>query len=238
MSHQITNSLFGLSIIIPTFNEAENIGKLIDNLKKGILTNDEIIICDAGSEDHSDRIASEHGAIVVKATRGRSMQLNRGATVATNDILYFVHADTLPPPDFRDQIFHAIQSGFPLGRFRTRFDSKSVLLKMNAFLTRFDWFICYGGDQSLFITRKVFDSIYGYDENLLLMEDYDIVKRARKNYKYKILQAPMLVSARKYHSNGWLKVQLAHYKIIQMYKAGISQERIFQRYRELLNYRY
>ncbi|CAN5129905.1 TIGR04283 family arsenosugar biosynthesis glycosyltransferase [soil metagenome] len=238
MLHQIANPLFGLSIIIPTFNEADNIGKLIDHLKKGILANDEIIICDAGSEDYSDRVASEHGAIVVKAPKGRSIQMNRGAAVAKNEILYFVHADTLPPPHFKDQIFQAIQSGFSLGRFRTRFDSKSVLLKMNAFLTRFDWFICCGGDQSLFITRKVFDSIYGYDENLLLMEDYDIVKRARLNYKYKILKASMLISARKYHTNGWLKVQLAHYKILQMYKAGISQERIFQRYRQLLNYRY
>ena len=227
-----------LSIIIPTLNEEKNLGRLLSHLKKSIAGSDEIIVCDGGSDDQTAAIASDHGLTVAHSSRGRSIQMNHGASKASNEILYFLHADTLPPADFKRQIGESINLGYSLGRFRTRFESASLLLKLNAFLTRFDWFICCGGDQSLFITKKIFESVSGFDENLLLMEDYDIVKRARKMSKYRILPASILISARKYETNGWLKVQLAHYKIFRMYQAGVSQEKIFLRYKQLLNYRY
>ncbi|MEP7253060.1 MAG: TIGR04283 family arsenosugar biosynthesis glycosyltransferase [Ginsengibacter sp.] len=238
MNPGINDTLAGVSIIIPTYNEANYIGRLLIYLQTYATGNIQVIVADGGSTDETVSIAKLHGAIVVKCDqKGRAAQMNCGAASATRAFLYFVHADCLPPKNFFQQISCALQKGFSLGRFQTKFDSKSLLLKVNAFCTRFDWSICSGGDQTLFITRDAFQQLNGFNSKMLLMEDYEIVKRARKQYDYIIMKEKVLVSARKYHQNSWLKVQQAHRKIIKMYNDGVSQEALAAKYDELLNYR-
>lgn len=176
-----------ISIVIPTYNEQENIVKLIHHLKVNSSAKTiEIIVVDGGSEDRTVELAGQAGAITVLfSNRCRSAQMNYGASLATGDILYFIHADTLPPSSFIKDIEKAIAGGFGLGRYRTIFDSKSWLLKLNAFFTRFDLFMCYGGDQTLFIKKHLFTSIGGFNGEMRIMEDYEIVKRARKKLNIK-----------------------------------------------------
>ncbi|MEO7046266.1 MAG: hypothetical protein ABI091_13230 [Ferruginibacter sp.] len=163
--------------------------------------------------------------------------MNYGASFANGDVLYFVHADTFPPLTFVNDIINAIANGYGFGRYRTKFDSNKFVLKMNAFFTRFDIFMCYGGDQTLFIKKDVFNTIGGFKEEMLIMEDYEIVARAKQKSKYKIFSKASLVSARKYETNGWLKVQKANYTIVQMYKKGASQNEMVTCYKKMLDYR-
>ncbi len=228
-----------ISIVIPTYNEQENIVRLIHYLKENSSESiKEIIVADGGSEDRTVELACQAGAIpVLFPDKCRAAQMNYGASLATGDILYFIHADTLPPSSFVKDIKKAVADGFGLGRYRTIFDSKSWLLKLNAFFTRFDLFMCYGGDQTLFIKKHLFTSIGGFSGEMRIMEDYEIVERARKKAKYKIIQKGTLISARKYKTNSWLSVQKANYKIVKMYKRGTCQQEMVKKYKELLNYR-
>jgi rSAM/selenodomain-associated transferase 2 len=225
-----------ISIVIPTYNEARNITKLVEHLLKnaaGLVS--EIIVSDGGSNDETVEMAAAAGATVLRSSRkGRAGQMNEGAMLSSGKILYFVHADTLPPVTYATDIVKAIEEGFGLGRFITKFDSDMLLLKINAFVTRFDFFICYGGDQTLFMTRDLFDSITGFDVSRLIMEDYDIVSRARPFAGYKIIKEEVLVSARKYKEAGWLKVQLANRKAVSMFKAGDDQQDIVDTYKSML----
>ena len=67
-----------------------------------------------------------------------------------------------------------------------------------------------------------------------IMEDYDIVKRAKAVGKYKIMAETALVNTRKYNTNSWLKVQKANYTIVRMYKKGASQQAMAERYKQML----
>ena len=228
-----------ISIIIPTLNEAENIGTLINFLhqykNEGVV---EIIVVDGGSTDITIEVAVKAMArVVTSPCSGRAAQMNYGAAISSGDILYFIHADTFPAETFATDIVKWVVKGYDLGRYKTKFASSKWILKLNAFFTRFDMFICYGGDQTLFITRKLFDELTGYNESLLIMEEYDLVSRARAQTKYKIMPNAALISARKYRNNSWWKVQQINYSIIQMYKAGASQESMLKRYKELVNWR-
>lgn len=229
-----------ISVIIPTYHEADGIAKLVHYLKmyggKEIL---EIIISDGGSADQTLQLASEAGAIAVKSpNKGRAAQMNHGASLAKGEVLYFVHADTFPPACFASDILKAIENGYGFGRYQTRFDSNKKILLFNAWFTRFDLFICYGGDQTLFMTRSLFEKIEGFNAEMRIMEDYDIVTRAKSTgARYKIFGSAALVSARKYETNSWWRVQTANYEIIRMYKKGASQEQMANRYKQLLNYR-
>jgi hypothetical protein len=69
------------------------------------------------------------------------------------------------------------------------------------------------------------------------MEEYEFCRRARKRAKYKIMKGAVLVSARKYDTNTWLKVQLANLKVVRMFKKGASQQEMVQKYQNMLHYR-
>ncbi len=227
-----------ISIIIPTYQEAENIGQLVGYLKRHATTNTEIIVSDGGSTDETVYLAQAAGAkALLSPQKGRAAQMNHGASLAKGAILFFVHADTFPPLSFCNDITNAITNGFGLGRYRTAFNSPRLILQLNAFFTRFDLFVCYGGDQTLFIKRELFEQISGFNEGMHIMEDYDITVRARKLARYAILPANAMVSARKYDSNSWWRVQKANYTIVQMYKKGASQEAMVKQYLSMLDYR-
>ena len=222
-----------ISIIIPTYNEANIIAKLISYLRQDIPADAiEIIISDGGSTDGTMLLAAKAGATaLLSPVKGRAAQMNYAAAKAKGNILYFVHADCFPPQGFVADITSAVKKGYEAGRYQTRFTGNSWRLTLNAFFTRFDTFVCYGGDQTLFVTRSLFTQIKGYDESKLIMEDYDITHRIKQQGKYKILRGVALISTRKYETNGWWAVQKANYKAIKMYKQGAASKDIARMYK-------
>lgn len=228
-----------ISIIIPTYNEAENIGKLvkylIENCDNSVV---DLIVADGGSTDNTLEIAKQSGAkAMVSPVAGRAVQMNYAAEIAKGDVLYFIHADCYPPKSFVNDIQMAIKNGYDLGRYCSQFDSNKLIIKINAWFTRFDMFICMGGDQTLFIKNDLFTKCNGFNRSMKIMEEYEFCERARKTGRYKILKGKALISARKYNTNSWLKVQLANYKVVNMYKKGATQQQLLDTYKRMLSYR-
>jgi rSAM/selenodomain-associated transferase 2 len=221
-----------ISIIIPVFNEAAYLSSLLPFLQEyGGSHLTEIIVVDGGSVDDSKKVCEGLNVLFVDArVSSRSIQMNKGAEIATGSILYFVHADTRPPQQFAHQIMEAYNQGSQTGRFRTVFDSKSWLLKLNAYFTKFDWFMCYGGDQTLFVENEVFKKIGGFKETLCIMEDYDITERIKATGTYTILNDLVQVSARKYEKNSWFAVQRANYEAVKAFKKNIDTATIKEQY--------
>ncbi len=226
-----------VSIIIPTYNEAENIGPLVRFLlTHGKSSLVDIIVSDGGSNDATIERATEAGAAVVSSpAKGRALQMNYGASQAKGEVLYFIHADCFPPATFMKDLQQAIGDGYDMGRYRTKFDSGKTILKINEWFTRFDLFMCMGGDQTFFIKHSLFDQCRGFREDLEIMEEFEFCSRARKSGTYKILNGAALISARKYKHNSWLRVQLANARIMRMYKRDASSREMVATYQHLLS---
>ena len=226
-----------ISIIIPTYNEQEELPKLLQHLKLFGSNKVEIIVVDGGSTDNTKMVAqSYHVTFLCAPTKGRSVQMNYGALHASHQILYFVHADTIPPKDFLKEITDAIGAGFDLGRYCSVYQSNNLLLKLNSFFSIVDCLAGMGGDQTLFITKKLFNRCNGFDEKMKIMEEFDFCRRARKFGKYKIIKKSVSISARKYKSNSWFKVQKANYVVFKMYASGAKQEDLVATYRRMLTH--
>lgn len=195
----------------------------------------EIIVADGNSADHTVDVASEHGVSVLRTgIAGRAHQMNAGAACASGDILYFLHADTIPPENFLLEIKHSLNLGYHAGCFRLQFDYPHWFLKLNAWFTRFNINSFRFGDQSLFVRKKLFESIGGFSEDLLLMEDQEIVARIRRYGKFVVVPEAVTTSARKYRSNGVFRLQCIYYLLYAMYKVGFSQRTIHQLYYRLI----
>ena len=229
------NPSLSISIIIPVLNEEATISKLITAIKERSSPKNvkEIIVVDGGSIDNTLSEASKQGAIVLSSEKGRAKQMNFGAKSTRGDILYFLHADTIPPNNFDKSILVAISKNNLVGCFRMQFDSDSKLLRFFAWFSRFNHKICRGGDQSLFITKELFANLNGYNEEYVIYEDGEFVERLYNTTKFTILQDKVTTSARKYHQIGMIKLQY-HFGMIHLKKSlGNSPEELYEYYKKI-----
>ena len=226
------------SIIIPTLNESANIGRLLAFFQQnGGPFIKEILVVDAQSTDGTPQIAAQAGAKVFQTQQGsRAAQMNLGAQMARGEMLYFVHADTLPPSSFAEDIQQEIAAGHAMGCYRYQFDSPKLILKFNAYFVRYQWLWCQGGDKTFFIRKAIFEALGGYNERFVVMEEYDFLRRAMTQYPLRILPKNVLVSARKYEMNSWLRVQLANFGAFTLFRWGAEPSRIKRFYKGMLHF--
>ncbi len=227
-----------ISVIIPTYNEGDRIYSLvafINQFAAGLVY--ETIVVDAASTDNTCEQASLAGAMVITSmTKSRANQMNMGASVAKGNVLYFVHADVRLVPTFALDIKEAVTQNYQAGCYRYLFDSDKWILRINAYSTRFKGLMCRGGDQTLFVTKAVFNDLTGYNEYYAVMEDYDFIRRLRKKHSFLIIPKNVLVSARKYDRNSWLQVQLVNLFAFILFFLGRNPLDIKKTYSNLLNY--
>ncbi len=87
-----------VSVIIPVLNEEEAIGKVINDIPKGVVQ--EIIVVDNGCTDNTVEIARNHGAKVISEPRKGygSACLAGVAAVKSADIIVFIDGDYSDDP--------------------------------------------------------------------------------------------------------------------------------------------
>jgi len=224
-----------ISIIIPTLNEEEYLDRLLSRLEdnpEGL----EIIVVDGGSKDKTLEIARRNGVQLIETGPGRARQLNAGAAASSKDLLWFVHADTLPPINWREKIEESLQAGYGAGCFCFEFDDNRGVRRVNSYCTRIPLMIFRGGDQSLYMTRELFNRVGCYDESLQIMEDYQIIRKLRKYTRFGIMKPPIEVSTRKHKFNSYLKVNLANLVVFSGFYLGVDTGRLKSWYGKVLNY--
>jgi rSAM/selenodomain-associated transferase 2 len=223
-----------ISIIIPVLNEAGNLRSLKKQLKEQAADYDslEVLLVDGGSTDDTRAIATDLDFKIVSSHKGRARQMNRGAALASADILYFLHADTLPPKDFDTSIRDAVAIGNKAGCFRMRFDSESRFLKFFSWFSRLNHRLCRGGDQSLFISKDLFYKLGGFDESYTVYEDSEFINRIYKESAFKVIPETVVTSARKYEARGEIALQY-HFSVIHFKNyLGAGPEQLYDYYKK------
>lgn len=176
------------------------------------------------------------GATFLPSPRaGRAGQMNYAAERSDAEVLYFVHADCTPPATWYDDIQNALREDYQYGLFSYRFDSNNPMLRINERFVRFDNRMLGGGDQTFFIRRELFRAEGMYRENCCIMEDFDFFWRIKRRHPFKLILNDVLVSARKYEENSWLRVQLANLMAITCFQTGwLTRPQIKQLYQRML----
>lgn len=225
-----------LSIIIPTLNEADTLPDCLKYILGVLPDKDlEIIIADGGSSDGTlAYVATEPRLLPLPCTRGRARQMNAGAAIAKGEFLWFLHADTQPPPNWITHLRHAAMQGLP-ACFSLHFkgQDESMLLRFYARGSRLNHWLVRFGDQSLFLSWEQFEHSGGYCENHSLMEGHELVRRlSRRCGEFNVMPAAVVTSARRYRKYGIVFTQAVFSLIFCLYYLGLGQEQLLRIYRK------
>jgi glycosyltransferase involved in cell wall biosynthesis len=148
-----------ISIIVPVRNEAAGIRLFLTRLRERAPAA-EIIVADGESTDGTGEIARELCDRLIAATRGRAIQMNAGAGVASGEVFWFLHADVEVPKNSLAQIERQLRDPNAAGGFFR------IQLPRDRMIYRFtDCFAHYAGrllhircgDHGLFCRREIFE---------------------------------------------------------------------------------
>jgi len=192
MSSRYQNSQKSVSVIIPSFNEEENIDTCLNSLNDQDYSDIklEVIVVDNGSTDMTAAIAQSLGAKVLFKKNGTIASLrNHGAESSAGNYLAFLDADCIPPRDWLSKAIpdllndHKLVLGY---RLSIPSDSNWVATCWDlVFVKRYftadvDWI----PSANMIMHRPAFFHVAGFDESLQTNEDYDFCFRLKaKGYK-------------------------------------------------------
>ncbi|RLI29145.1 glycosyl transferase [Candidatus Bathyarchaeota archaeon] len=171
-----------VSVVIPTYNSEKTLPLCLESIRKQTYERIEIIGVDKGSRDKTVKIAREYGArvFVIDATE-RSEQVNYGARKARGKYIYRVDSDFVLQPDVIAKAVKKCESeGYDAVCIHNTSDPSISFWARVRMLER----DCYLGDRlnvaARFFRKDVFLKARGFDESLVVAEDYDLHNRLLK----------------------------------------------------------
>ncbi len=178
------------SIIIPAHNEEKYIEKCLDSIMlaaKEVPDKAEIIVVANRCIDRTADIAKRFGAkVVINNDKCISSIRNAGVKASNGEIIVTIDADSMMSKDSLAEIKEMLGSGKYIGGGTTpKFDRMSLGIAVSAVyiaLNLIPVMIRSGGMLSgamFWCKRQDFDSIGGFNEELVSLEDMDFAKRLK-----------------------------------------------------------
>lgn len=212
-------------IIIPVLNESTQLESLLDLLSP-LKREFEIIFVDGGSKDSSVEFIRSQGYHCIESPKGRAKQMNLGASKSKSKYLLFLHADVSWGFNMKVLLERLNDDSIQLANFRLQFDWSHWFLVLNAAFSKFRATPFQFGDQGLWISRDIFNKLQGFDESFEILEDNDIIKRAKQYSPLLKLHHKLIVSARKYRKYGPFKLQCFYYYLYLKYWIGVPIQKL------------
>ncbi|MEK9152114.1 MAG: glycosyltransferase [Patescibacteria group bacterium] len=206
-----------LTIVIPTYNEAEYLPLLLRSLEMQTFRDFEVVVADNHSTDLTREIAREHGCRIVDGGMPAGGR-NRGAEAANGEAILFLDADVILPDPWFLQMTVAEFARRNLGVATCGvkpISSRNVDKVIHEVFNYFMWvtraMAPHAPGFCIFARRDVHRAIGGFDEAITLAEDHDYAERAAKESKFGILKTYKVpVSVRRFDRDGRLNVAVKY----------------------------
>ncbi|MGF1740010.1 glycosyltransferase [Vibrio profundum] len=207
-----------ISIIVISLNEEKRIGRLMEDLGEQTHRDFEVILVDSNSEDSTREVAAAYKKVLPELTvhkmdtRGVSLGRNTGASLAKHERLLFLDADVRLEANFLANAISQLEAkklevaGVYMGAKDLPVVHKLGygLFNMGLFMTQFVFPTAVGA--CVFSTKRVHKQIDGFDEEIVLCEDCDYVKRASSTWRFRLLKLTFGFDPRRLDQDGIFKM--------------------------------
>ncbi|WP_373950700.1 glycosyltransferase family 2 protein [Vibrio pomeroyi] len=213
-----------VSIVVITLNEEKRISRLMEELSVQTHQEFEVIVVDSNSEDNTREVAQAYESALPKLTvyhmqeRGVSLGRNTGAALAQYNRILFLDADVSLPRNFLAKALYELEEN-KLEVAGVYMSSKGLplvhkfgygLFNAGLFATQFFFPTAIGA--CIFSTKRAHDEIGGFDEEIVLCEDCDYVKRASKTWRFRFLNMTFGFDPRRLDQDGVVKTGTTYLK--------------------------
>jgi rSAM/selenodomain-associated transferase 2 len=223
----------GISVVIPTLNEAARLPHLVGDLA-ALSRLREVIVADGGSLDGTPAVAAALGCRVVNSECGRGTQLRQGVAAATSPWLLVLHADVRLSAAALAEADTLAGTGDwrRFGSWRLRLAAPGTWLRMveNGAALRWRLSGLAYGDQGLLVHRTLYDAGGGYPDHPI-MEDVALIQSLTQRGVPVRFSATIEADARRYQREGAGRRQLKNLVLVSLYLLGVSPARLAAWYR-------
>ena len=223
-----------ISIIVPVLDEGDRLQPFLEHLRERAPSAEVILVNATGSQSVSTSVA-EMCNRVLTAARGRAAQMNAGASVASGDLLWFVHADCEVPHGCLEEIRRTLEDRQVVGGcFRIHFPRRELIYRVsdaggNLAVDLFGR--CYG-DHGIYCRREDFFAVGGYPD-LPVLEDAELYRLLRQRGRTRQLASSMVPSPRRYEEIGPYRLTAAFLFLSALYILHFPISRIARLYKRL-----
>ena len=223
-----------ISIVIPVRNDAEALRRSLDHLDE-LQGREDLEVIVAATEAGAGTVSAIHGRarLLVPGGSTRATLMNAGAAVANGEVLWFLHADSLPPRNGVALIAGAVHNERVVGgAFAHRFSEPAWSLVVISFINRVRYRFTsnHYGDQGLFVRAEVFRDLGGYTD-VAIMEDLILSQRLKRLGPTALIQTPLFTSGRRFLARGpWRTLGFIVWLLL-LHTLGLDTERYARRWR-------
>jgi len=221
-----------ISIIIPVFNEKQQLPELLERLLVVTAYGHEIIIVDGGSTEKYEPVDSVPGLKMLTAEKGRARQMNVGALHAEGEIFWFIHADSgflYPLESYLRSLTELSERQW--GRFNVRLDGNRRVYRLIEWMM--NWRSSLSGiatgDQGIFVHRQLFNEA-GCFSDIAIMEDIDLCKKLKKFSSPVIKKRCLTTSSRRWEQGGVLRTIFLMWKMRVLFFFGWDPDKLVKMY--------
>ncbi|MDT8445416.1 MAG: TIGR04283 family arsenosugar biosynthesis glycosyltransferase [bacterium] len=223
-----------ISLIIACYNEAQALPLLLQEVQKEPPF--EVLVADGGSEDGSQSLVEGYPDVqLVTCPKGRARQFNEAAQRARGDLLVFLHADSRLSPGWAAEARRLM--GNPknqLGAYRFKTDQQGLGMSLLAWGVRLRCWLFHlpYGDQGLILRRTDFNALGGFGD-MPLLDDLDLVQRAKQRGRVVLSALPLITSARRWRKGGLWQVTWINQKVLWLYWLGKDPKELKELYQSM-----
>ena len=219
------------TVVIPAFNEAERIVGCIEDVRKKLGPDWNIVVVDGGSADQTMTLLATQPVIRLSSDRGRALQMNAAMSVLQGSLTLFLHADTCLPDDAAEELTAFMATSALWGRFDVTVSPSDSCLRCIA------WFMNHRsrltgmatGDQAMFVRTTLFRQLQGFAP-IALMEDIELSRRLLAFGRPYCSKKRVQTSSRKWKQEGVCRTVCLMWAIRLAYFLGVSPDRLHRFY--------
>mmetsp|Transcript_21312 Transcript_21312/g.37878 ORF Transcript_21312/g.37878 Transcript_21312/m.37878 type:complete len:218 (-) Transcript_21312:150-803(-) len=147
-------------------------------------------------------------------------------------VYVFLHVDCILPQDFFQKLeVYWAQNDVQIAVCRVRFTRNGIAMRVFELMASIESVFTSFGDQGIVVTHHLYNKLKGFP-SMMLMEDVQFLRNARKIAKIHTLPVTISVSARKFDDRGPLTYMVQCIVILSLYIfAGLSVDRCAHLYK-------